>query len=614
MILLAILAGCADDGIVPVHFDGPVAAAMLAPELGPFTEPVGFVASSRSGNITPIDLKSGRLLTDDPTASFLRAANIPTGRDRILADVATVGTGDQVWVWAADSATRALLRIPYVESVEAGAPIEREPWVSEPTFVDADGSGDTPALAEVEVSMGWTTTEDWSIEFDGARWWARGSRSGLQTTEPRAGEPYQTDYGELSFLLTGTATAGDRFELRTDTGVEEYTLGGLVTALAARDNRVFASVASADAPAVHVYDGVTGVWLGAAWLAPGSAPGRIALGPDGGLFVGDTARPVVHRLALTFGEALTEATVTELPVAAAVVDLAWQSGETQEGAPFSHLFVAPLGLRRVDVYDLDTEGWLDPNPVTPQAWGVDLGAPVSGLTPSVGEVWLQQPTNFGARQRVPTVVVSTGLGLVHQLDAATGCVVESSRGARGPNETFDGTAWATLEDVGEGSDVDMQIEGNTGEQVVPSPCGGVTRTETWTVTYSSATLDWIVEGTESGVQQNRAREDERYLSDEGAISFALLSGPRPPTDGDRFVFATEAGLLAWNGSDLNGDGAADEAWDAPARPVAFATYAGATGGGWDAVDLRQYVLLPVTNTDITSILWLDTGQEYTPVE
>lgn len=610
--LLAIVAGagCTPTTVIPIHFDGPIAAAVLATADGPFEEPSGFVASSRNGTITPLNLKTGTLLVDDPTASFLRAAAIPTGRERILSDLVVVGDGSVVTLWAADNGSGELLQIPYILSVdESGAPVEREPYVTEPVFVDADGSGDAATMTAVKVRAGWTTTEDWSIEYDGTRWWAKGQRSGVQEAVPTPGELYHSDRGEIEFQIDGTATAGDRFDLTTDTGILAYTLDARVAALGARDGYVYASVASADAPAVHVYDGFTGAWLGAVWLAPGSAPGRMAFGPEGVVYVADNARPVVHALSLALTPSVTDAVDDEILTTSPVVDVAWQAGEGQDGTPYTHLFVAPLGGQRVDLYDTTTGLWVDPNPVSPEVEGIPLGAPVSGIAASLGEVWLQQPTVWGARQRVGTVAVSTGTGYVFQIDASTGCLVEDARGAHGPNQAYDNTTeWAVLDDQGGASDADIQIDPVTGEQIVASPCGGVTRSERWGVSFDSATQEWEVQGAVSGIQENRARMDERYLSDDGAISFVILSGPRAPTDGDRFSFGMDSGLLAFIGSDFDGDDLPDTTWEMPARPVAFETYNGATGGGWDEVDRRQLMLLPVTNSDLTARIWLDGGK------
>jgi len=145
---------------------------------------------------------------------------------------------------------------------------------------------------------------------------------------------------------------------------------------------------------------------------------------------------------------------------------------------------------------------------------------------------------------------------------------------------------------------------------VASPCGGVALGESWTVTYQGATLDWSVEGTLSGLQAARARSDERYLSDDGAISFVIASGARPATDGDSFTFTIDRGLSVVRCSDVDGDSACgtnDTAWDFPGRPATFETLNGPVGGGWDAVDRRQYGLLPVTLSDLVARVRLEAG-------
>ena len=608
MIALLLLVGCADDNLDPYDFDGPVAGAVLPDGDGPFSQPVGFVASSRSGAITPLDLKEGRFLTDDSTASFLRTAAIPMGRARLLSDVAVVGDGERVTLWAADDGYGQLLRVPYITGLDAtGAPIEQAPFAGAVTFLDLDGSGDAATLDALSIRQGWTTTEDWSIAYDGEAWTATGSRSGTQTEPPVAGEVYHTDNHELEFTINGTATAGDRFTLHTDSGIIEYALAGRVAGLATRGGILYATVASSPAE-LRLYEGVSGVWLGS-WVFPeGAEPGRMAFDTNGTLYVADTALPQVHQLTLQVDRTLVGATDVPLATAAEVIDLAVQEGTLLDGTPFRRLFVAPLALQRVDVYDLDAGLWFDPNPVTPEVVGVVIGAPVTGLGASVGPVWLQQETSWGARERAPTVGVSTADGRFYQLDATTGCYVQDAVGPHGPNSIYDSSSAVVFSDQGPASDESMLEDSTTGYQVVASDCGGVTRYESWTVTYESATLDWRVEGSISGVQVARAHHDQRYLSDEGAVSFTILSGPRPASDGDNFTFPMANGLLGLEGSDQNEDGQVESSWEFPTRPVAFETVNGPTGGGWDPVDLRQYVLLPALNADLVARIWLDAGR------
>lgn len=608
---LLVLVGCAEDNAIPLHFDGPVAAAVLAPEDGPFEEVTGYVANSRNGSVVQLDLKEGRLLTDDGMASFLRASPVTFGRARLLSDLAVLGGGDTVDVWVADQAFGQLVYAPYVTDFADGQPVEVTPEATEATFVDADASGDAPQLGAVKVRAGFTTTEDWSIEYDGARWWAKGSRSGVQVNEPEDGKTYQSDAQEVEFTLSGTATAGDAFVFRTETGVVEYPLAGRVMGLHAADGYVYASVAS-EPGQVLVYEGAGGPLAGEVTLPEGAQPGRMASAPDGRLFVADGAAPVVWILRYDLVDDPADVTVEQLAVAAPAVDLAWQGGEDADGASFGHLFVAPVGTLRVDVYDLDAGAWIDPNPATPEVEGIDLGSPVTGLAASDGPVVLQREDDWGALRRVPTVAVATADGYVWQIEGDTGCIVTDERGPTAPNPFYDANATTiALEDQGETSGAFLWADETTGLQVVPSGCGGVARSETWTVTYDSAKLSWEVEGSLSGVQLHRAIEDVRYLSDDGAISFLIAAGSLPATDGDRFEFTIDSGLLVFGGSDTDEDGTVNVAWEFPGRPAAFSYTTGPTGGGWDPVDRREFMLLPVVNGDIVARLELNSGETET---
>lgn len=613
MTVLLVLLGCEDTPHIPLHFDGPVAATWLpAGSDVPFDGPVAFVANSRSGTIVPLDLEEGRLLSDDPAASFLRASALPTGQARALRDVAAFALEGRVQLWALDASADVLVSVPYTTGVEDGAPVELAPTVSEAVFVDADGSGDDATLDGVEVRAGFTTTEAWSIEFDGTRWWAKGSRSGTQEAEPVVGEPYQTDHGELAFTLGGSATLGDRFELSTDTGLLEFTVAGRPTALLGTGDRLLVSVES-DAPFLAVLDPWTGDALGTVPLPAGATPWRLARAPDGTVFVADSRSPAVYVLSGDAANDPAASTVSVLSTAAPVVDLAWQAGNDADDLPFERLFVAPLGLHRVDVFDLVAGAWVDPNPGDADVAGVDFGSPISGLAASAGEVWLQQENAWGALPRVPTVVVSTQDGSVFQLDAGTGCAVVSARGPHGPNEVLDSSttfAYAALEDQGPASDAEMLVDAATGEQVAVSSCGGVARGEAWSVVYDSASVSWIVEGSLSGEQVARAYTDQRYVSDTGAISFYIAGGTLPPTDGDRFRFEVDRGLLVMSGIDNDEDGViatGDSTLEAPARPLAYQDTVGPTGGGWDEVVRREYALVMAENADVVARCHLDAG-------
>ena len=613
--MILFLLGCSEEYGIPLHFEGPVAAAWL-PESAdqPFGLPIGFVSNSRSGTIVPLNLKEGRLLSDDASASFLRASLLTTGRTRQLGDVVAFADAGTINLWTLDVYRSELLSVPYVTSVsEGGAPEEVEPSNSEPVFIDADASDDAPTLDGVKLRAGFTTTESWSIEFDGTRWWAKGSLSGTQEREPKDGESFVSDHGELEFTLEGSASLGDRFELTTDTGVLAYTLAGRPTGLHGDGDFLYVGVDS-DTPLVGVVDPFSGEWLGSVALPIGAHPWRMSAGPEGSLLVGDARSAAFYVVRFATPGSAGTATVETVATAAPVIDLVWQSGALTDGGAFSRVFVAPVALQRVDVYDLDTSTWIDVNPNDAEVAGITLGSPVSGLAASVGTVRLQQVTDWGAYPEVPAIVVSTQDGFTLMLDATTGCGVPTEVGPHGPNiaSATEGYYWAYLNDVGEPSDAVLVADAATGEQVTLSQCAGLARSESWSVTYDSAAAGWQVEGTLSGVQERWAYDGQRYVSDNGALSFLVTAFSPPPTDGDSFGFYVDRGLLGWYFTDQNLDGGlsagGESVWQAPARPMTFSYMAGPTGGKWDQVDVKEMAVLPVQNGDEASRLYLDSGK------
>jgi hypothetical protein len=605
---LSSLVGCSDPTGILLHFDGPIAAAVIPGGASVFDDPVGVVANQRSGSIVPVDLKSGRLLTLSEAASFLRTPALATGVDRLLGDVeVNVAADGSTMVWATDTAHSSVVRIPWYGVDDEGQPVLQPAVAGGSGFNDVDGSGDDAALFDVGVRDGFTTTEDWSVSYDGARWWVEGSASGPQTKEPAPDVAYWTDHGELGFTLSGAATAGDRFDIRTDTGLVEIPTDAIVADLLIADGVVYGSYSDTTGSGLWAWNAVTGAALPGVRFESGSGAGRMVYADVEGvptLFVSDTRLSQVHRVYLD-----TLEVGVPVAAAAAVLDVAVSSGVDEAGVSFSHLFIAPLGLLRVDVYDLYADLPVDPNPITPEIEGVFLGSPVSGLAASIGSVWQQRETTWGARPRVPAVAVSTGDGYVFQLDGSTGCAVVDLRGPHGPNQIWDTTvSYASLNDLGATSDVSLWIDSYSGEQASFSTCGGVTVTETWTITFDSASATWTVDGSHSGPQQGRAQSDVRYLSDTGAVSFLIVSGARPATDGDQFLLSVDSGLLTVKGIDTNQDTTTDAALVFPGRPAAFEYFAGPTGGGWDDTERREGMLLPLTDADAAARIDLDAGR------
>jgi len=161
-----------------------------------------------------------------------------------------------------------------------------------------------------------------------------------------------------------------------------------------------------------------------------------------------------------------------------------------------------------------------------------------------------------------------------------------------------------FDDRGTLSTPTLHANEDTGRSVLASDCGGVVQTESWTVAFDALEGNWTVEGTRSGMQSSRAVEDERYLSDEGDISFVVLSGTHPSSDGDSFTFATEDGVLRID-SVLAPGTIGSDALEIPAAPVVFAMDVGPSGGGWDPDPTQHYAMVPVTNSDIVLRVDLD---------
>jgi len=594
---------CSDDEEIPFHFDGPVAVTVLHPEQGgPFEEPVGFVSSSRSGQITPLDLKHGRILSDTAASSFLRAAYIATGRDRILGDIAVrAPDAEQVTLFVADMSHDLLVEAPYIVAMD-GQPVRIEPVASDPFFLDADGSGDQASLDDLQLRDGYTTTEDWVLEYDGEIWEVTGSRSGTQGKTASFGEPYHSGYRELEFTISGSASAGDRIELSTDTGVLEHQVGGVVQGMALHPDQSLLALGVFDRDtgegALSFFDPAAGALLGSLALADGSQPYRMVWTPAGDrLYVADASLPVAWELALDSADPLAS-TIRELPMPAALADLAYVDATVGE-----RLAVAPVGLNRVDLYDIAQDAFIDPNTYTAEVEGVDLGGPVTGLAAAPFSVLLQETTEWGARLEDDVVAVSLFSGHMALLEVSTGCLAQDENGPRSIESSDD---YFDFQDYGSYSDPYMWEDEATSRHIAVNSCAGVARDEEWSLIYDELQQGWLVEGSVSGLQTELARNDQRYVSDEGAISFTVMAGISPADDGDRYLVTVRDGILLASG-DLYRDGDPEHAFELPGRPVVFWYDAGPTGGGWDELDRRAYALWPLMNSDFVARVRLSSG-------
>jgi hypothetical protein len=241
------------------------------------------------------------------------------------------------------------------------------------------------------------------------------------------------------------------------------------------------------------------------------------------------------------------------------------------------------------------DSWIDVNPQDASERGISLRAPVVGLDPTPDRVFLRQETNDGVRVQRKAVAVSTYDGSLLMLEGGSGCAALTVEGPHVPVDQ--GAESISFADAGRTSDPYLLEDPATLRRIQTHLCGGVVQEEKWTLTYSEVDGSWEVEGSQSGIQQARAAEDQRYVSDDGAISFTILAGSQSTSDGDSFQFFTDEGILRINGA-LRSGAVEATPLELPAPPLVFQYDAGPTGGGWDILDRRTYVLLPVTNSDL----------------
>jgi len=602
--LLLLLGACNVDKTWERHFDGPVSVAVLQPDQGgPFVDPVGFVSNSRSGRITPIDLKSGRILTDDASASFLRASYVALGRRRITGDIAAYAPSlDRITLYVADFANDVLVEAPYITGWDTW-PVEVTPTATEPVFVDVDGSGDTVTTADLTLRAGYTTTEDWVLTYDGEIWTAEGSRSGPQYLTGTFGEAWHSGYREFELTLTGTATAGDRVEFHTDTGVIEHDVGGAIQALSMSPDQSVLALSVFDRvtalSSLVLFDPAADVVLGTLPLDEGAMPYRMDWSATGDLlYVADAVLPAAWEIVLDAVDP-TASAVARLDLPAPLRDLAFLETDVSR-----RLVLAPDSENVLYIYDLDTNALVDVNTFTLDVDGMEMSSPVMGLAHVPVPVRSLQETEWDARIYRDAVAISLFEGRVVLMDVETGCLLPDSMGPRSYETS---SSDYDFSDYGAASDPYMWADEATGKHVTVNACGGIAAEETWTILYNEAEQVWEVDGSLSGPQVGVARNDERYFSDDGAISFIIMDGILPATDGDRYVVTVKDGVLDFD-SDFDDDGEKEKTLELPGRPAPYFYDAGPTGGGWDELDRRVFVAVPMTDSDLVIGARLSQGQ------
>lgn len=625
--LLVLAAGCQTQQLPTPIFNGPEWSDVLQPDAGgPFWSPIGFVANTRDGSITPLDLRHGTAASDQHGAPFLPPRRIATGETRQLGQVAAwVPEPDMISVFVADLTHGLLVEAPYVVGVEAdGEPIAVEPVAGPVAFEDVDGSGDSADVVGLTMRFGYTTTETWTFEFDDQAWIATGSLSGRQDKAVTFGRTWTSDNRQLELTINGSASDGDLLTFTTDTGLVEHDVGGIVLGLtrvpdedllllgvwdpaAAQGDLVVWDMAGAvEVGRIALADIVTGDGVSGVGAQPwrfawddesSSDEGVVDDGLPPRLYVADAHLPTVWEVDLdpsSPASSVVEALSVPAPVHALAVVAESEDPRTyREG--YHNLYIAPTDDTRVDVYDLDAEAWIDVNPRDGVVGGLDLHSPVVGLSASPLPILLFQEANSGARVEKKVVMVTTFDGALAMFEGDTGCMVTDGQGARILYDT--GAYQLEYLDKGTPSNPLLFTDPDTARSVVGAECGGVARSETWTLVYDGVQGAWRVEGSVSGLQQALAYEDERYSTDDGGLSFLILAGTAPTTDGDLFLFTIDDGVLESSSVPVQ-SGEYEIPFDLPGPPLVFTMENGPTGGGWDKDRTKVHGLVPITNSDI----------------
>ena len=597
MIWLMLGLGCMQNLPYNALFDGPNASTVVPAESGMWEQPLGFVSNSRSGMIVPLDLQHNSPLSDQLTAPFVRPRGVALGKMRQIADLhVDTPAEDQLTIFALDQNSQRLVIAPYITGMLP------EPQIVTPTytpveFFDTDASGDTPTLTIDGLMPGATTTEDWSItwsERDQA-WLVTGSQSGRQENMLFSDSDYVSDFEELRLNVNGTASDGDSFAFSTDTQVQEVDLGGMPLSMLALDEVHLAIVlwnGETDTSWVSIYNKRQKVEVGQ-WMAPEDVQlGHMTMVNDQ-LWLSDQKVDRLLALDLQLDD-VGSSTHTEIVTLGSVQGLS-----TLDTEAYTHVYVATE--QRIDIWDVRAEKWKHINPVDPFRGGVDLNSPIVGLSSSQRAIDLQTTSAWLAPKQDHVVVATLFNGSTVMIEGETGCIATVPGGS---SLSLDGTAYGEIEfrDSGPPSNPQVYVSAD-GTMLTTSNCGGVLLDEDWTVTFDGRTGDWLVEGSRSGEQDNRAVLDERYIADNGAFSFLLINGGLPPTDGDQFVFSTLSNILEL--SLVTNTAGSTEALEVPAAPVTFVDFSD-EDGGWINATPNQYALIPVTNTNVVLRLNLET--------
>jgi hypothetical protein len=376
-------------------------------------------------------------------------------------------------------------------------------------------------------------------------------------------------------------------------GIESADAGGLVTdLLVSQDGAwIFASVIPDEGPGfLAVWDSVGFIELDRIELPEGASPERIARGKDQGvLWIADSAdvdgAGRVFRLDFIPRDLNTLA-LTAVPAPEPAFEIA--EGHDPD---VSMLFVAASYSDAVWAIDPLSGAVFDTNPVTPEPDPTHLRTIVAGMSASRRPVETTELDADGTRHAVFGIFATTFGGELYFIDAGTGCQVFGTPARAYADFSAPTAASLLFRDVGFESNPQLFYDAGGETLVSTHPCGGVTRTERWTLTYSEELQSYEVEGSRSDVQVARLYEGDRYVSDQGEISLLILPGTQPTTDGDDWSFLVNDGVTPVLLQELPGD------------PLLYTDLYDDRSGDWFEVKEREIAVIPHVANDV--VLWVD---------
>ena len=516
----------------------------------------------------------------------------------------------------------------------AGAPVNLADDAAPGSIPIVDEEGN--ALGGMEVRAfrlreGYTTTEEWHAVWDADKhhFVVNGTRSGVQQRTAEPGKTYLSDHLEIQFLVDASADdlpPGASFSFYTDNGVIEIPLdayaadlqvlpGGDVLALSLQ--RV--ETLEEDGRARDVVTGALG-WVdlsplkdraeGEALVAEDFPLQDVALCGDpmaetpcesvpmgmdvdadrGLLYISDGgAYGVVHEV--RFEDGAPE--IREIDGLMPNLDVAVVQ-DPDGGETWRNLFVANLGEGSVSVYDLIEDRLRDVNTWTPEIDPMEVHAPIRGLSAAKAAVLLNETTDDGAALSSVLVAATTFKGEVVTFKGETGCMPFAAPAGAYVVDFSE----APNPDYGQASNSSFAYSSETDSVAITNPCGGITRSETWTFVYDENLQAYRVNGSESNqpgeYQEGLAYEDERYTTDKGEISVLIRSGTMPATDGDQLQITVTADTVT---IPLIPPGSSSNSGSDPADLVLYDDAYGDRNQSWTPIEVRTVALVPAFGAD-----------------